>query len=63
MSPDVYKAALEASGRISSVQADLFIRKYTVVDQYTDPVSGFSGTVFRDVATGQVYMAMRGTEP
>ena len=61
---DRYVAALSgANGRMSFEQAKAFADKYAVVDQYTDPVSGFCGSVFRDVATGQVYMAMRGTEP
>ncbi|MGB3211769.1 MAG: calcium-binding protein [Desulforhopalus sp.] len=40
-----------------------FANKYAVVDQYTDPASGFSGTVFRDVSDNKIYMAIRGTEP
>jgi Ca2+-binding RTX toxin-like protein len=48
-------------GGMSSEQAKAFANKYKVIDQYTDPESGFSGTVFQD-ASGQIYMAIRGTE-
>ena len=43
-------------------QAIDFANKYKVIDQYTDPESGFSGTVFED-ESGKLFMAMRGTEP
>jgi hypothetical protein len=55
-------AKLLINGGMSETQAIAFANKYTVVDQYEDPASGFSGTVFRD-ESGKVFMAMRGTEP
>ena len=54
-------AKLLIAGGMSEVQAIAFANQYTVVDQYTDPLSGFSGTLFQD-ASGKKYLAMRGTE-
>jgi len=48
--------------KMDQVQAIAFANKYTVIDQYTDPVSGFSGTLFQDVSGKKKYLAMRGTE-
>ncbi len=45
---------------MSDTQAKLFADTYSVVDQFTDPVSGFSGTVFEK--DGKRYFAIRGTE-
>ena len=45
---------------MSPAQAAVFAATYTVVDQYTDPSSGFSATVFEHA--GQRYLAIRGTE-
>ncbi|MCB2218290.1 MAG: hypothetical protein KQH59_19705 [Desulfobulbaceae bacterium] len=56
-----YIIALKNEG-MSTEQARAFANKYTVVDQYTDPDSGFSGTVFQDTS-GKVFIAMRGTQP
>ena len=55
-------ADLLIDGGMSETQAIDFANKYTVVDQYEDPESGFSGTVFQDTS-GKVVMAMRGTQP
>ena len=49
-------------GGMSTEQAIDFANKYKVIDQYTDPENGFSGTVFQDTS-GKVFMAMRGTQP
>lgn len=59
--PSAYAKELIKSG-MSDTQAIAFANKYKVVDQYTDPESGFSGTVFQDTS-GKIYMAIRGTEP
>lgn len=47
----------------SSTQADKFLERFDVLDQYTaDPIlNGFSATVFREKATGQIYFVNRGT--
>ena len=55
-------ADLLIDGGMSETQAIDFANKYTVVDLYEDPESGFSGTVFQDTS-GKVFMAMRGTQP
>lgn len=54
-----YVAALINKG-MSDTQAAEFVKTYTVVDQFTDPSTGFSATVFdkSDVK----YIAIRGTE-
>ncbi len=57
-----YVAALEQGG-MSSIQAIAFANTYTVIDQYTDPDSGFSGTLFRNTETGEYTFALRGTQP
>lgn len=46
---------------MSQKQAETFADTYTVVDQFTDPFTGFSGTVFAD-SSGKKYFAVRGTE-
>lgn len=46
---------------MSATQAAAFATAFTVVDQYTDPASGFSATVFE--RGGQRYLAIRGTQP
>ncbi|MEO1768097.1 hypothetical protein, partial [Thiobacter aerophilum] len=55
-----YVTALVFRG-MSDVQAKAFANTYLVVDQYTDPLSGFSATVFAD-SSGNKYFAIRGTE-
>ena len=61
MSKDEFVIALLGSDKFTLKMAEEFADKYTVIDQYTDSESGFSGTVFKD-ASGKVYMAIRGTE-
>ncbi len=57
-----YMSALQAEGNgMSFEQAKEFANRYKVIDQYTDPESGFSGTVFEDVF-GKTFIAIRGTE-
>lgn len=46
---------------MTATQAATFASTYTVVDQYTDALSGFSATVFVD-NSGVKHLAMRGTE-
>ncbi len=58
--PSGYARALIASG-MPETQAIAFANTYTVIDQYTDPISGFSATVFDK--DGVKYFAIRGTEP
>jgi hypothetical protein len=45
---------------MSSAQAAQFAATYVVVDQFTDPSSGFSATVFRKGT--EYFFAVRGTE-
>lgn len=56
-----YVAALKDKAEMSDAQAKSFVENYSVVSQYTDIASGFSGTVFKD-AQGELYFAIRGTE-
>jgi len=63
MTPGEYKLALtDVSIGFSNAQADAFIARYAVVDQFTDPDTGFSATVFLDTETNEYHLAMRGTE-
>ncbi|MDY0397713.1 MAG: hypothetical protein RBR03_03555 [Desulfuromonas thiophila] len=62
ISGTAYTDKLKAAG-MSSVQAIAFANTYTVIDQYTDPDSGFSGTLFRNTETGEYTFALRGTQP
>jgi hypothetical protein len=39
-----------------------FASKWTVVDLYDPPLNGLSATVFKEVATGKHYLAIRGTD-
>lgn len=58
-------ANLLIDGGMSKSQAIDFANTYTVVEQYTDPTSGFSGTVFTRLDENdiqQTYMAIRGTD-
>ena len=55
-----YTDKLKAAG-MSSSQAISFATAYSVIDQFTDSVTGFSATVF---AKGtEMFFAIRGTEP
>ncbi|MHB1214457.1 MAG: hypothetical protein ACYCY9_05660 [Thiobacillus sp.] len=57
-----YTDALEANGNgMASAQASAFAATWNVVDQYTDPTTGVSATVFQAVAGGPKYLAIRGT--
>ncbi|MGB7933198.1 MAG: hypothetical protein WCH04_13415, partial [Gammaproteobacteria bacterium] len=53
---------------MSDAQARAFADTYTVVEQFNDPESGFSATIFQETNTGQesntgkIYFAIRGTE-
>lgn len=54
-----YHTALIGAG-MSSAQATKFASTYSVLDQYTDPLTGLSATVFSK--NGVNYFALRGTE-
>ena len=47
---------------MSISEAQKFAATYTILDQYTDAVTGVSATIFRSNATGEVTVAVRGTE-
>ncbi len=55
------KDELKISG-LSDLQADKFISKYLLVDQYNDPIFGLSATVFIDKDSKKSLLAIRGTE-
>ncbi len=55
-------SALKQAG-MTEIQATNFAATWTKVDQFTDPSTGLSATVFQENATGQKYLAIRGTEP
>ena len=58
-----YTKALEADGAgMSPAQAEHFSEQWLVVEQYADPLSGLSATVFEEVASGRRHLAVRGTE-
>lgn len=42
--------------------AERLSSQYDVLDVYTDPVTGFAGMLFRETATGELILALRGTE-
>ncbi|MBX3647518.1 MAG: hypothetical protein KDD77_01720 [Caldilineaceae bacterium] len=56
---DSFVSALREAG-MSQSQAQRFAATWSVVDQYTDPWSGFSATLFE--SGGQRYLAIRGTD-
>lgn len=56
---EVYRQALVTAG-MSQNQAEIFASTYSVVDQFTDPFTGFSATVLDK--SGVKYLAVRGTE-
>lgn len=60
MSNVEYRAALEANGLMSAKQAEVFAASYSVIDQYTNTLTGFSATIFDK--GGTKYVAIRGTE-
>lgn len=43
-------------------QADAFTKRYTVDYSFTDAATGFSATLFKEVATGNKIISVRGTE-
>lgn len=47
---------------MSFSQATQFVETWQVADQYTDPVTGVSATVFEVKNGGAKYLAIRGTE-
>lgn len=57
-----YSLALQAAD-MSETQADHFLHDWRVVDQYTDPSSGVSATIFPETAGGPKYLSIRRTEP
>lgn len=54
------QTALEKEG-FSTAQAADFVTHWRVVDQQPDMLSGFSATVFQNIATGEYAVAVRGT--
>ena len=53
---------LKKDAGMSPAQATAFAAKWNVVDQYTDPLTGVSATVFQAVAGGPKHLAIRGTQ-
>lgn len=47
---------------MSPTQATFFASKWQVADQYNDPVTGLSATVFEAIGGGTKHLAIRGTE-
>ncbi len=43
-------------------QALNFAASWSVITQYTDPITGVSATVFQEISTGQITLAIRGTQ-
>lgn len=63
MTRDDYELALRDDGDgMSPTQATIFASSWKVVDQYTDPVTGVSATIFQAVSGGPKYLAIRGTD-
>lgn len=65
--PSIDELRRDAIG-MSSAQAARFAEYWMVIDQYTDPSSGVSATIFQQRGsggspTGPKYLAIRGTEP
>ena len=52
---------LQRAGFAASL-ANQYADKWIVVDQVSDPGSGLSATVFREISTGKSYLAIRGTD-
>ena len=62
ISSDEYIRSLQNGGKgMSQVQAEVFAKKWRVLDQYNDS-TGLSATVFENIADGKRYLAIRGTE-
>ena len=69
-SPEVLALALRTGdGKFSTTQASDFVAQWQVVRQYTagggllGDGSGFSGTVFKNIASNEYTFSLRGTEP
>jgi len=62
MTDEAYSDALEDAG-MSTVQAQAFASEWLVVDTLNDLISGTNATVFRNIETGENFLAIRGTEP
>jgi len=48
---------------LSPSRAVDFATNWSIVDQYNEPSTGLSATVFEEVASGRRYLAIRGTQP
>lgn len=59
---DPIPALTEPDIGMSSVQAETFSENWRVVDQFNENPNGLSATVFESVATGERYLAVRGTD-
>ena len=59
---DYIDALMNNNRGMSQTQAEDFAKTYTVIDQYNDPSSGLSVTLFQD-AGGHQTVAIRGTTP
>ncbi len=59
--PDIDELYDDGKG-MSPTQAARFASRWRVVDQYTDPRTGLSATVFEEVGTGERGLAIRGTQ-
>ncbi len=46
----------------ADLQARSFLEQWRVVEQYSDPLTGLSATVFEEVSTGERSLAVRGTQ-
>lgn len=57
-----YSLALQAAD-MSETQANHFLHDWQVVDQFTDPSSGVSATIFQKTTGEPMYLAIRGTQP
>ncbi|MBN1956658.1 MAG: hypothetical protein JXQ81_06655 [Desulfuromonadales bacterium] len=60
--PDYIDALMRGDEGMSQKQAATFADTYTIIDQYNDPSSGLSVTLFEDGAGAQT-VAIRGTTP
>ncbi len=60
---DNFLTALESGGKgMSIAQARHFASRWRVLEQYSDPLTGLSATVFEEVSTGERSLAVRGTD-
>jgi hypothetical protein len=59
VAPELSK--LEAAD-FSTNQAPAFANTYRVVDQFNDNATGLSATIFADIGSGKIFLAVRGTE-